>query len=748
MTISPLLHTAFLRFCGVLVAGIVLWAVAGQAEAWAGERPGEGMSAHLVQKTSGTSAGQGDEQPRRMSSEAVPARPLEELVVTASLKEVRSLDLPTSVTVLDAETIRQGAVQHFEELAQITPNLHWAGGSSRARYFQVRGIGERSQYEGAPNPSVGFLLDDIDFSAIGGVATRFDLGSVEVLRGPQGTRYGANALAGLIYARSREPTLEAEAEAELSFGNDGMRALGLAISGPLGATTRGRLAAHQYQANGFRHNATLGRDDTNGRQELSLRAKLNLDPSPGLALRLTMLHIDLGNGYDGWSIDNELTTWSDRPGRDSQASTGASLRADLQFGGGHRLVSITGAATSEIEHSYDADWGEDGYWSDIAGFEMRYDYTSQTERERTGLSQEFRLLSPADSELGYILGVWFLDLREDNNRIDRGLYAEPGYAPGPSEDRFDSGYGADSLALFGEVSRMFAGDWDVSLGLRWERRSADYDDSNSERFSSADDMIGGHLSISRSLGENVSAYARVARGYKAGGFNLGLGGRGLSSDELLYDPEFLWNYELGAKGLWLDGRLRGELAVFHAQRVDVQVDTSRQLDPQDPNTFIFFTQNVGKGRNRGVELSLAYAPSHAWRLTAALGLLDTEITRFPSRPELEGREQPHAPGYGYALGARWRHPQGWFLSGELTAKAGFYFSNSHDQKSKSYSLLNLRAGRAWEGWEAFAWVRNLLDEYYAVRGFYFSNVPPDWPEQEFRQQGDPRHFGVTIRRVF
>jgi len=674
--------------------------------------------------------------------------PLEEVVVTASLKEVRSLDLPSSITVLDAQTISNSAVQHFEELAQFTPNLHWAGGSSRARYFQVRGIGERSQYEGAPNPSVGFLLDDIDFSALGGVATRFDLGSVEILRGPQGTRYGANALAGLIYARSREPSSEQEAEAEISLGNDDMRAAGLALSGPLGPAVAARFSAHQYRANGFRRNATLGRDDTNGREELSLRARLNYEPSPELALKLTLLHIDLNNRYDGWSIDNELITWSDRPGRDSQASTGASMRVDLELSGGHSLVSITGAASSDIEHSYDADWGEDGYWSEIAGFEMRYDYTSRTLRERSGFSQELRLLSPAESETGYVLGVWFMNLEEDNDRVDTGLYAEPGYAPGPSEDRFDSGYGADSLALFGELSRAFADQWLVTAGLRWERREADYADSNVERFSPSDDMLGGHLSVSRPFGDNANVYARVARGYKAGGFNLGLGGRGLTSDELLYEPEFLWNYEIGAKGLWLDGRLRGELAVFHSQRVDVQVDTSRQVDPQDPNTFLFYTRNVGRGVNRGVELTLEYRPSDAWRMSAALGLLDTEITRYPGRPELEGREQPHAPGYGYALGALWRHPQGWFAGGELTGTGGFYFSNSHDRKSEAYTLLNLRAGRAWNGWEAFAWARNLLDEYYAVRGFFFSNVPPDWPEQEFRQQGDPRHFGVTIRRRF
>ena len=683
------------------------------------------------------------------ADEDTEARVLEEIVVEASLKRVRSLDLPTSITVLNAETIRRSSVQHFEELAQLTPNLHWSGGSSRARYFQVRGIGERSQYEGAPNPSVGFLLDDIDFSAIGGVATRFDLGSVEVLRGPQGTRYGANALAGLIYARSREPTREPESEAEVSLGNDDMRALGLTVSGPLGASTSGRVAAHQYRANGFRRNATLDRDDTNGREELSLRGKLNFDPSPGLALRLTVLHIDLNNGYDGWSIDNELTTWSDRPGRDSQTSTGASLRVDLELAGGHSLVSITGAASSDIEHSYDADWGEDGYWTRIAGFDMRYDYTSRTLRERTGLSQELRLLSPAaGQEWDYVLGVWLLDLEEDNDRVDRGLYAEPGYAPGPSEDRFDSRFGAHGLALFGEISRSFDRDWEITAGLRWERRDADYEDSNSERFSPKDEMFGGQVSLSRPFGDKARIYARIARGYKAGGFNLGLGGQGLSRSELLYDPEFLWNYELGAKGLWLDGRLRGELALFHSQRDDVQVDTSRQLDPQDPNTFVFFTRNVGRGRNRGVEMSLEFAPDDAWRLRAALGLLDTEITRYPGRPELEGRDQPHAPRYGYALGVRWRHPGGWFAAGELTGKDGFFFSNGHDRKSEPYALLHLRAGRAWEGWEAFGWVRNLLDEYYAVRGFYFSNVPPDWPQQEFRQQGDPRHFGVTIRRLF
>ena len=116
--------------------------------------------------------------------------------------------------MLGAEQVEQLAVQHFEELVSVVPNLNWSGDGHRARYFQIRGVGELEQYEGAPNPSVGFLIDDIDFSGIGTIATLYDIERVEVLRGPQGSRYGANALAGLIYVQSTEPTGERSGQGE------------------------------------------------------------------------------------------------------------------------------------------------------------------------------------------------------------------------------------------------------------------------------------------------------------------------------------------------------------------------------------------------------------------------------------------------------------------------------------------------------------------------------------------------------
>ena len=124
---------------------------------------------------------------------------------------------PVSITVLNERTLQDAGRQHFEDVLAAVPNLNWAGGTSRPRFFQIRGIGEREQYEGAPNPSVGFLIDDIDFSGIGMPATLFDVGRIEVLRGPQGMRYGANALAGLIVMRGQEPADELGFATEASY---------------------------------------------------------------------------------------------------------------------------------------------------------------------------------------------------------------------------------------------------------------------------------------------------------------------------------------------------------------------------------------------------------------------------------------------------------------------------------------------------------------------------------------------------
>ena len=145
---------------------------------------------------------------------------IDEIIVTADFRGRSSDEVPASITIFDRDTIERAAVQHFEELIYAIPNFNWSGDGNRARHFQIRGAGELEQYEGAPNPSVGFLIDDIDFSGIGSVATLFDIQQIEVLKGPQGSRYGANALAGLIYVQSVDPGDEQTGMLRLSAGDD------------------------------------------------------------------------------------------------------------------------------------------------------------------------------------------------------------------------------------------------------------------------------------------------------------------------------------------------------------------------------------------------------------------------------------------------------------------------------------------------------------------------------------------------
>src|SRR5580700_3827131 len=205
---------------------------------------------------------------------------LQEIVITASLRDSSAADLPQSVTVLDAATLQAAGVQHFEDVLAMIPNLSWASGSSRPRFFLMRGIGEVEQYQGAPNPSVGFLIDDIDFSGVGMPATLFDTRQVEVLRGPQGTVYGANALAGLISVRTEDPTPDFSLHGEATVGDFSTRAAGVAVSDSFDDAQAGwRIAAQQYRSSGYFYDAYTQRH-SDSYDEGTLRAKLYWQITP------------------------------------------------------------------------------------------------------------------------------------------------------------------------------------------------------------------------------------------------------------------------------------------------------------------------------------------------------------------------------------------------------------------------------------------------------------------------------------
>src|SRR3954471_1901739 len=267
---------------------------------------------------------------------------LEQIVVTADLRDRELRDLPASATVLDAHTLQMAGVQHFQDVLGLVPNLNWAAGTSRPRYFQLRGIGELEQWQGAPNPSVGFLIDGIDFSGVGMPASLADVERIEVLRGPQGTAYGANALGGIIAINTRAPSREADARADVIFGDYGTWGANAAFGGPVGeGETAWRIAAGKYRSDGYRHDSYLGRDDTNGYDESNARLRVAGQPFASLHADFTWMWADLDNGYDAFSVDNSRTTLSDKPGQDTQRVNAAALRLDYTGADRFDVISRT-----------------------------------------------------------------------------------------------------------------------------------------------------------------------------------------------------------------------------------------------------------------------------------------------------------------------------------------------------------------------------------------------------------------------
>ncbi|WP_330147110.1 TonB-dependent receptor [Shewanella oncorhynchi] len=688
-----------------------------------------------------------------------PSTEMEVMVVTADFRSSSLEKMPSSITVIDSQKIQDESAQHFEDLLNSIANFNWSGGSSRPKYFQIRGVGEQEQYQGAPNSSVGYIIDDIDLSGIGMVSSMYDLQQVEVLRGPQGTRYGANALAGLIYLKSNDPTDVFEHGGEVSLGDDDLRTFSGFSSGPL--TDSGKLlyrvSMQQHQQNGYHDNLYLDRDDTNGRDEFSGRAKLRWYATDDLQFDLTVLHADFDNGYDVWSLTNSPTqTTSDQPGVDSQRTTGAGFKATYSGAENFELTSLTSFANTDHHYSYDGDWANSEYWAskqcnDDNGnlAPCQYDYFWDKTGQRKTVSQEFRLSSTEQGRIfaestDWLLGVYAMNLKEDNQ-----LYSEYNTS---LDEVLDSEYEATNYALFGQLDTDLGSNYALSVGLRLERRNSHYSDTNNDNFDPSETMWGGHIAVSKVLNDSHNAYVRVARGYKAGGFNMTLPVE--LNDKKEFSTETLYNYEIGLKSHWLAGLIDTNLALFYMDRQDQQVAASQQ-DPDKPQRFILFTENAGSSNNYGAELDATWYATDNLQVYSSLGWLETAYgdyqyqDKYGTEVDLTGRDLAHSPHLTYSLGGTYRANSGWFANLNLSGKSEFYYSDSNESRSEPYTIVNARVGYEASTWSAYLWGRNLFNEEYGVRGFYFGNEPDNgWAEKQYVRYGDPRQIGVTFNVKF
>jgi len=698
-----------------------------------------------------------------LSGLAAEAGALEEIIVTANFRNTTLMDSVGSVSVVAQDTIATQAALHLQDVLNAVPNVSWAGGASRARFVQIRGVGDLEQfYDPKYYPAVGIMLDHLELGDTANAGMLFDIDQVEVLRGPQGTRFGASGHAGMIFLRSNAPTDTFEGRLSGGAGNYDSNNLGLVLSGPLREQLDARLSVQQNNSDGYIENDSLDTNDTNNFDEFTSRAQLRWTPSDTAQYDLSANYFDADNGYDTWSLDNTRNTFSDQPGQDQQEVAAFTGAGNWLLGDSHSLAASLSYLDAELHQSYDADWVSD-YFCAIYLCSSGNDTAQEIfDRKRERWIADVRLLGGADDAAAgsgqYVVGVYA------NAGSEHFDYMRPSLWYGDFSSSSD--YDTTRYAIYGEYSYNLSTQLTLTAGLRLEHFEDDYTDTGDFSSDNSDNLWNGEISARYTLTDNTMMYATLASSQKPGGVNttasanqpyMSPGFQAFTRDKLNFGDETLLNKEIGLRTEQLDQRLSVSVALFHANRSDAQLEN--WMWDEDAGLWISYLDSTSDTTSYGAELETTFHLNSHVELFANLGWLDTEVDSIEAFDldlaqfvDKEGRDQAKSPAYQYTVGTQLALNERWSGRLEVEGQDDSYYGYYHDGKLGDYNLFNASVQWRMDAFSITLWGRNLSDENYAVHGLYFAADPRDdfgaWQNQSYLQPGEPRSYGVQLLYSF
>lgn len=667
---------------------------------------------------------------------------LERIVVTGDFQRESIQTLSASASLFSEEEINLRGASYLDEILGSTASVNFTSGASRGRYIQIRGVGLRSQFVDPINPSVGLVIDGINYSGLGGSSLLFDIDQVEIYRGPQGTRFGADGMAGMIQMGSAKATSDPSLKLQVGAGTYNTREAGIAASTGLTDDTSARVSYFRRKSDGYVDNLYLN-DETQNQDEQVARFKLNSQLTKHLNTELNLHYIDINNGYDAFTLDNSRNSVADEPGQDNQQSYAIGVNNTYTGFDAFDVNLNLSAIDTELLYSFDEDWGcNDTNEPKLCAAGLHPDGYSSTDlysRDRDDQSVDLQFNSKT--------GNWVAGIYYQNRDVD--LERQYTWLASP----FSSTYETSNVAVYGQVATPIGPKTTLITGLRVEQYQGDYNDSNGFIQDTDDVMVGGKIALEYQVIDRTMIYTSITRGYKAGGINSEAlakakdEGLNLSADffqqHTSFDPEYLWSGEFGVKGSSLDDKFTLRLAAFYMHRDDIQLK-AWQVEGQQ---FTGYVDNASSGSNYGLEVEGSYQLTDNLFLTGSAGYLNTEIDDFVTQSGLnqDGREQAQSPKYQYAFTARYNFTNELYGMVGIEGKDDYYFSDSHNSQAPSSNLVNLSFGYEADMWAVRAWARNVFDETVPTRGFEFGNDPQDgYATHTYTQLGEPRVAGVTF----
>ena len=677
---------------------------------------------------------------------------LPDLIVTGTLWDTPIKDVAESVTVFSEGALQDRQANYLQDLVTAIPNLTATGGNNRSRYFQLRGIGENSQFEGeTPDLSVRFLIDDFDFTGIGGIASLFDVSQLEVIRGAQTSAYGVNASAGIIKLSTNEADGEEASKAKVSIGTHNQRSFGYATGGILGdkasSKTSYRLSISQNKTDGFIENTFLNRKDTNQSEETFSLLKLKHNPSNNSTVQTSFVYADAKAGYDQWSLNNTyLKTQSDDPGEDNQRSKGISVRMNSKNFDNFSITSVSTILNTDSIYSYDSDWGN------YDSFTSGYDGFLSIDRNRKAVSQEIRMDSSEDQSVNTLFskwsaGIYFSKLSEETNFNYSDL--DPDNNP-TLQGIVKSDYNTQSISAFSKAEYLINKDSMFTFGLRAEYLDTSFSsitdsdnnyDGNLSPTNSVlnnDALFGGSINYQNKVTADYNLFLSYNHGYKAAGVNSTSFRPVDSSFPLTFDTEKINTYEIGLAYLNREKTYQAKLNLFYLERKNAQLRDAGG----SKGFFTYFTSNQGDAKHYGAEYHSQWYFKPDWSL-------ETNLCYLKATRDNSSRDLANAPKYKYSFLLKYNPGNGFYSNISINGSDDYYEENGHDLKREAYAVVNATIGYVKDHWDISLWAKNLLDNDYTQRIFYFDNYHPDDnyaydSKRLYKASGDPLNYGVTI----
>ncbi len=666
------------------------------------------------------------------------AQQLEEIIVTATHRAENLQQIPVTVTALSGDMMDKNDIFDANTIAFHVPGMTYGEFAPGQALISLRGISSADDGAGLDN-SVALFLDGVYIGR--GAAINFDmfdLERLEVLRGPQGTLFGRNAIGGAINVITRKPSDELTGKVGATVGNEGILRYQGYVSGPIAEKLSGKVVVNHREHDGFVDNLVLNKKQQDENQT-SVRAQLlwTLDSSEWLVSadwmedsredmgrtplvdRAPLSAILAQNGITG-----PRQNAASRDGFSDREAKGISLTGELEFEQGV-LTSITAL------RSHETDWEMLSVGAPLGGLGLPFDEViDDIVEEIDTFSQELRWTSSLGGNFEYTAGVFFFREETDRTEIFRisraGTYADA-TAPfrltnvGP-QDIIGNEYArtaneTTSYAVYGEGTWDLNDRWSVTVGARFTVDEKDYtaESVNCDLVAANDPSIvgtrfenfpgcggvGGSLNIIAEAflvtpsddwddfspkvaaqfrpNDTLMFFGSVSKGFKSGGFAGSQGVEAVASTPV--DPETALNFELGFKGDFVDDTLRLNMTAFYTDYEDLQIVRFGPVAGSPFGTFI--TSNIGTADILGLETEFTWFPTDNFSVTGNLALLDTEVNDLIIETaggpvDVSGSELRQAPETSYNVQANYSLPA---ANGEW----GFSVSFSHvDEQITDY----------------------------------------------------------------